>query len=92
MTNAEWWSKVKQPVRGAEPLTSRPRTRLWTLRRDRHEATLDLRIVPAMGPELVLSVDGDLRRSRLYGPGDGRSLARSIIAMRGMFAAKGWAA
>lgn len=70
----------------------RLRTRLWTLRRSQHEATLDLRTVPAMGRELLLSVDGNIRRSRLYRLGDGRTLARSIIAVREMFAAKGWAA
>ena len=85
-------SLCRKPNNGLAPQPVRLFTRLWTLRRSRHEATLDLRTVPAMGPELLLSVDGDVRRSRLYRPGEGHTLARSIIAIRELFAAKGWAA
>jgi hypothetical protein len=44
------------------------------------------------GPELVLSIDGELRRSRLYRPGQGYALSRSIFAVRAALQPKGWAA
>ena len=44
------------------------RARLWTLSRGNHEAALDLRRVASMGTALLLTVDGKLRRSRLYRP------------------------
>jgi hypothetical protein len=39
---------------------------VWVLRKDGHEAAIALRAVPGLGAELVLSVDGELRRTRLY--------------------------
>ena len=40
--------------------------RIWALCKDGHQATVDLRAVPGVGAELVLSVNGELRRARLY--------------------------
>jgi hypothetical protein len=39
--------------------------RMWLLRKDGHEAAMDLGAVPGVGAEIVLSVDGDLRRATL---------------------------
>ena len=43
---------------------------VWALRKDGHEAATDLRAVPGVGAELVLSVDGRLRRTPLYRAGE----------------------
>jgi hypothetical protein len=37
-----------------------------TLRKDRHEATLDTRIVHGVGQALILSIDGHWRRMRVF--------------------------
>jgi hypothetical protein len=39
---------------------------MWLLRKDGHEAAMDLGAVPGVGAEIVLTVDGELRRTRLY--------------------------
>jgi hypothetical protein len=39
---------------------------VWVLCKDGQKAAIDLRAVPGVGAELVLWIDGDLRRSRLY--------------------------
>jgi hypothetical protein len=38
---------------------------MWTLSKGAHEAAMDMRAVPGVGAEIVLSVDGELRRTRL---------------------------
>ena len=91
MTASDWWATVKTPVRMAE-YPRRPSSRLWSLRKGQREATLDLRTVRAMGAELLFRIDGDLRRSRVYRPGEARTLSRSIFAVRAALQAKGWAA
>ena len=40
--------------------------RLWILRHGEREATLDLPAVPGVGAEIVLGVDGEMRRTRLF--------------------------
>jgi len=91
VTNADWWATVRRPARQDE-YPRRPASRMWTLRKGSHEAALDLRSVQAMGPELVLSIDGEPRRSRLYRLDQGYALSRSIFALRAVLQAKGWAA
>jgi hypothetical protein len=38
---------------------------VWVLRKDGHAAAIDLRAVPGVGAEGVLTMDGELRRTRL---------------------------
>jgi hypothetical protein len=64
--------------------------RVWVLRKDGHEATADLHAVPGVGAELVLSVDGELRRARLYRAHEQAELSGAIAETRAMFEAKGW--
>jgi hypothetical protein len=40
--------------------------RVWALRKDGHWATIDLKAVPGIGAEIVLTVDGELRKTRLF--------------------------
>ena len=66
--------------------------RVWTLRRG-HERGLDriLRAVPGIGAEIVLTVDGELRRTRLYRAHEQAELSGAIADTRATFEAKGWA-
>ena len=64
MTDADWWATVKPPVRPRE-YKPRPSRRVWTLHKGQRDVALDLRPVHSIGTELVLSVDGELRRSRV---------------------------
>jgi hypothetical protein len=63
MTNADWWAPVVQARARHDDLLPQ---RMWTLRKGEHEAAVDLRAVPGVGAEIVLRVDGELRRTRLY--------------------------
>jgi hypothetical protein len=59
---------------------------------DSHEVAIELRAVPGVGAELVLSVDGELRRARLYRAHDEQAeLSGAIANTRATFEAKGWA-
>jgi hypothetical protein len=88
MTNAEWWARVVQArTQRADLLPQRQ----WTLRKDGHEAAIDLRAVPGIGAELVLSGDGELRRTRLYRSHQQAELSGAIADTRATFEAKGWA-
>ena len=62
---------------------------MWTLRKDGHEATLDLRAVPGVGAEIILTVDGEMRRTRLYCAHEQAELSGAIADTRAMFDAKG---
>jgi hypothetical protein len=42
--------------------------RVWALRQGEHEAAIDLKAVPGIGAEIVLTVDGELRKTRLSAP------------------------
>jgi hypothetical protein len=63
LTNANWWARVVQARTQHEDMLPQ---RVWTLRKGAHEAAIDLRAVPGVGAEIVLTVDGELRRTRLY--------------------------
>jgi hypothetical protein len=48
MTNSDWWARAHQPVR-RQPIETRKRERLCTLRKGQHQITLEKRDVPTMG-------------------------------------------
>jgi hypothetical protein len=54
--NADWWPRVRILL---------PK-RVWALRKGGHEAAIDIEAVPGIGAEIVLTVDGEWRRSRLF--------------------------
>ena len=64
---------------------------MWTLRKGEQEAAIDLRPVLGIGAEIVLTVDGELRRSRLYRAHEQAELAGAIADTRTAFEVKGWA-
>jgi hypothetical protein len=65
--------------------------RVWTLRKGSREATIDLRAVPGVGAEIVLTVDGELRRTRLYRAHEQAELSGAIAETPATFEEKGWA-
>jgi hypothetical protein len=87
VTDADWWARVVQARTQHEDLLPQ---RVWTLRKGAHEAAIDLRAVPGVGAEIVLSVDGELRRTRLYRPHEQAELSSAIADTWASFEAKGW--
>jgi hypothetical protein len=64
--------------------------RLWALRKGEHEAAIDLKAVPGIGAEIVLTVDGDMRKTRLFRSHEQAELVGAIADTQAMFEAKGW--
>ena len=87
MNDAAWWARVAQARAAHDDLLPQ---RMWVLRKDGHEAMAALRAVPGIGAELVLSIDGELRRSRLYRVHEQAELSGAIADTRATFEAKGW--
>ena len=51
----------------------------------------DLKAVPGIGAEIVLTVDGELGRTRLFRSHEQAELVGAIADTRTMFEGKGWA-
>ena len=88
MTSADWWARVVQARTEHDDRLPR---RVWTLRKGTSEAAIDLRAVSGIGAEIVLTVDGELRRTRLYRAHEQAELSSAIADTRATFEAKGWA-
>ena len=88
MTNADWWARVVQARRAREDLLPK---RGWTLRKGAHEAAINVRAVPGIGAEIVLTVDGEWRRTRLFRSHEQAELVGTIADTRAMFEERGWA-
>jgi len=54
-----------------------------------HEATIDLKAVPGIGAEIVLTVDGEMRKTRLFRSHEQAELVGAIADTRAMFEGKG---
>jgi hypothetical protein len=74
-------------ARGAR--RSRPK-RVWVLRKDGREAAIDVKAVPGVGAEIVLSVDGQWRKTRLFRSHEQAELVGAIADTRTMLETKGW--
>jgi hypothetical protein len=88
MNDAAWWARVVQARTERDDL--RPQ-RVWALRKGEHEAAIDLKAVPGIGAEIVLTVDGEMRRTRLFRSHEQAELVGAIADTRATFEAKGWA-
>ena len=86
MTNAEWWARVVQARTQRDDLLPQ---RVWALCKDGHEAAVDLRAVPGIGAELVLSVDGELRRTRLFRAHEQAELSGAVADTRAAIRGEG---
>jgi hypothetical protein len=86
MTNADWWARVAEArTRREDP---RPH-RMWALRKGEHAAAIDLKAVPGIGAEIVLTVDGEWRKMRLFRSHEQAERAGAIADTRTMFEGKG---
>ena len=90
MTNSDWWDRAKLPPR-PQPIEIRTRERLYELHKDAHEITLEKRDVPAVGEELILSVNGQWRRMRVFRSGS-PSLMMAVAETVTRLEARGWRA
>jgi hypothetical protein len=88
MNDAAWWARVVAARTERDDL--RPQ-RVWTLRKDVREASMDLEAVPGAGAEIVLTVDWEMRKTRLFRSHEQAELSGAIADTRAMFEAKGWA-
>jgi hypothetical protein len=88
MTNADWWARVVEARTKREDLLPQ---RVWALRKGEHEAAIDLKAVPGIGAEIVLTVDGQWRKTRLFRSHEQAELVGAIAETRAVFEAKGWA-
>jgi hypothetical protein len=87
MTNADWWARVvKARTERADLLPQR----VWALRKGEHEAAIDLKAVPGIGAEIVLTVDGEMRKTRLFRSHEQAELVGAIADTRAMLEGKGW--
>jgi hypothetical protein len=88
LTNSDWWGRAKLPPR-PQPIEIRKRELLATLRKGGHEVTLEKRPVYgvvdtfggalAIGEELILSVNAQWRRMRIFRP-HGPTLSAAAFA------------
>ena len=88
MTYPDWWARVFEARTKVEDLLPH---RVWALRKDGHEAAMALKAVPGIGADIVLSVDGEMRKTRLFRSHEQAELVGAIADTRAMFEGKGWA-
>jgi hypothetical protein len=88
VNDAAWWARVVQARTERDDL--RPK-RVWVLRKDGREAAIDVKAVPGIGAEIVLTVDGQWRKTRLFRSHQQAELVGAIADTRTMFGGKGWA-
>ena len=87
MTNADWWARVVEARTEQADLLPQ---RVWTLHKGEHAATIDLKAVPGIGAEIVLTVDGEMRKARLFRSHEQAELVGAIADTRTMLEEKGW--
>jgi hypothetical protein len=87
LNDAAWWARVVQARTERQDLLPK---RVWALRKGGHEAAIDLKAVPGAGAEIVLTMDGEWRRTRLFRSHEQAELVGAIAETRARFEAKGW--
>jgi hypothetical protein len=88
LNDAAWWARVVQARASREELLPQ---RVWALRKGEREAAMGLKAVPGIGAEIVLTVDGEWRKTRLFRSHEQAELVAAIADTRATFEAKGWA-
>ena len=79
MTNPAWWARVVQDRTERDDLRLQ---RVSTLHKGDHAAAIDLKAVPGIGVEIVLTVDGELRKTRLFRSHEQAELVGAIAETR----------
>jgi hypothetical protein len=85
MTNSDWRARVMQARTERDDL--RPK-RVWVLHRDGREPAIDVKAVPGLGAEIVLTVDGQWRKTRLFRSHEQAELVGAIADTRMMLEGK----
>jgi hypothetical protein len=88
VTNADWWARVVQARTERDDLRPSAYGRSATAST---RARSDLKAVPGIGAEIVLTVDGELRKTRLFRSHEQAELVGAIADTRATFEGKGWA-
>src|SRR5215207_6663169 len=86
MNDPALWARVVQARTERDDL--RPQ-RVWTLRKGEHAAAIDVKAVPGIGAEIVLTVDSELRQTRLFRSHEQAELVGAIADTRAMFEGRG---
>jgi hypothetical protein len=89
LPNRDWWDRAKLPPR-PQPIEIRKRERLCTLRKGEHEIILEKCDVPAIGEELILSVNARWRRMRVFRLQDEPLLGSAVAETVAWLEARGW--
>jgi hypothetical protein len=89
LPNRDWWDRAKLPPR-PQPIEIRKRERLCTLRKGEHEIMLEKRDVPAIGEELILSVNARWRRMRVFRLQDEPLLGSAVAETVASLEVRGW--
>jgi hypothetical protein len=88
VNDAAWWARVVQARTERDDL--RPQ-RVWTLHNGDHAAAIDVKAEPGIGADVVLTVNGELRKTRLFRSHEQAELVGAIADTRTMFERNGWA-
>jgi hypothetical protein len=86
--DSNWWDRATLPPR-PQPIEIRKRELLCTLRKGGYQIDLEKRDVPTMGEELILSINGEWRRMRVFqrqGPPMSAAVAETVTRLE----TKGW--
>jgi hypothetical protein len=87
VNDAAWWARVVQARTERDDLKP---NRVWVLRKDGREAAVDVKAVPGIGAEIVLTVDGQWRKTRLFRSHQRAELVGAIADTRTASERKGW--
>jgi predicted flap endonuclease-1-like 5' DNA nuclease len=87
MNDAAWWARVVQTR--TERDDPRPQ-RVLDAAQGRARRRDDLKAVPGIGAEIVLTVDGELRKTPLFRSHQQAELVAAIADTRTAFEGKGW--
>jgi hypothetical protein len=86
MNDAAWWARVVQARTERDDL--RPQ-RVWTLDKGDHAVAIDLKAVPGVGAEIVFTMDGEWRKTRLFRSHEKAERVGAIAETRTMFEGRG---
>ena len=56
MTSADWWARVVKTRTERQDLLPK---RVWAVRKGGHEVAIDVKALPGIGAEIVLTANGD---------------------------------
>jgi hypothetical protein len=84
-----WWDRAKTPPQ-PETIPVRRRDRIYALRKNQHEATLETRIVHGVGQELILSIDGGWLRMRVFKAHEPEGMRAAVRETQTLLVREGW--